>query len=629
MAGVPCDPVYICLLRHQFWIELWLVVHLVPNKFAKGSAWPMAWVFRQCDECCRDVPCHHMVNVQTRGGDVGSFCRKCADAAALTPSRIFAPESEWTGNECVECLKSLPCDHPRELVTEHPNARIQEYLDEGRVIYRDVCQRCKSTRAECDLCVSLYPSCDLVGGRCRRCRKQDPEDSEGSGRSVGTLSLSTTSWFSDGCEDGICYICETDDHHDEQGELILDSRCLACKKTEHPCRTGATCNGWQPRMMFRKGIKRLGPEGRYTTFIYNQMCDDCIAEANTFRKFILCDECHTLRPRIEFTVEMRQVWDVMGSAKDRNHPDVLATRNTRLTCNRCRPEAETIEASYFCHTCKAARPGREFIEEQVASFLLVNQRHLQCIRCYMQDRTDLPEESRYECARCQEEKHIRDFSPADMKAWYYGKRYAAWVCFDCRYPLCVRCEADPETAGKRPFRAVPHNALIEGRYYCPECRYLPCAGCGKAAPCTRYRFKIWLCRECATEGSYTCERCQEAVPVADVCRDSDRSLAHRGKGGTRSIYYCIACSRPRCAACGDAERDPSECKSDRSDVQLSVNGEDVRRTWYCSHPKCQAKKPKPCEKCGIVKDAAEFASKYAGTRNERKSKRCRSCEGKK
>jgi hypothetical protein len=184
----------------------------------------------------------------------------------------------------------------------------------------------------------------------------------------------------------------------------------------------------------------------------------------------------------------------------------------------------------------------------------------------------------------------------------------------------VRCEADPETAGKRPFRAVPHNALIEGRYYCPECRYLPCAGCGKAAPCTRYRFKIWLCRECATEGSYTCERCQEAVPVADVCRDSDRSLAHRGKGGTRSIYYCIACSRPRCAACGDAERDPSECKSDRSDVQLSFNGEDVRRTWYCGDCQecnfCRTRKPK----------RTSFRPRETGSGGINFSERCKECE---
>ena len=117
---------------------------------------------------------------------------------------------------------------------------------------------------------------------------------------------------------------------------------------------------------------------------------------------------------------------------------------------------------------------------------------------------DLDEESRFECARCEETKYLREFSPADQREWLLGKRYGSWVCFDCRFPLCVRCEEDPETVGKRPSHAVPHNALIDEKYYCPECRYPTCSDCGKAAPCTRCRLKIWFCRECSIEGLHTC-----------------------------------------------------------------------------------------------------------------------------
>ena len=77
-----------------------------------------------------------------------------------------------------------------------------------------------------------------------------------------------------------------------------------------------------------------------------------------------------------------------------------------------------------------------------------------------------------------------------------------WVCFDCRFPLCKRCQEseDPVVRGKRPLHAVKHNAFIGDDYYCLKCRYPPCRGCGKEAPSTKYRLKEWWCKECLRQG---------------------------------------------------------------------------------------------------------------------------------
>ena len=110
---------------------------------------------------------------------------------------------------------------------------------------------------------------------------------------------------------------------------------------------------------------------------------------NLMKKFVICDDCDTLRPRIEFSIEMRQAWGSVGSGT-KSWDTYMASR-TKFYCNRCSPEAETIEASYYCGSCKAKRPGNEFIDEHVTPFLLGERRHPPCIRCHMQTMTDLPE----------------------------------------------------------------------------------------------------------------------------------------------------------------------------------------------------------------------------------------------
>ena len=98
-------------------------------------------------------------------------------------------------------------------------------------------------------------------------------------------------------------------------------------------------------------------------------------------------------------------------------------------------------------------------------------------------------------------------------------------------------------------------------------KYLRCF----ASTSTKYRFAAWMCDDCKAKRSIkTCNHCKEIVPIADVCRDVEGHLAHRDKTEARSrnIHYCNACSRPKCDACGQAQRDLSECQSDRSDDKI-------------------------------------------------------------
>ena len=201
-----------------------------------------------------------------------------------------------------------------------------------------------------------------------------------------------------------------------------------------------------------------------------------------------------IRPAHCFSTEMQELWFQGGSEP--------------IVCLKCMKEGRAIStaAMHFCQGCKEERPEYQFLEERIVACMAGTDQaeELRCIHCDMQRRTDLDESKVYPCSTCKKQTHLRDFSPADQKEWLGGKRnYFRWVCYECRFPRCTKCQEsdDPLVQARRPVHAVKHNAFVDGKYYCLKCRYPPCQGCGKEAPSTKYRLKVWSCKECLSQGT--------------------------------------------------------------------------------------------------------------------------------
>ena len=144
------------------------------------------------------------------------------------------------------------------------------------------------------------------------------------------------------------------------------------------------------------------------------------------------------------------------------------------------------------------------------------------------------------CQTCKETKHVSCFSPLELKHWLAGERKQhTWSCYDCQFPPCCMCEGD-----QRPLDAVPHNARIDGKYYCKTHRYPPCQGCGQERPegslggTTRRDalFKPWTCPGCMQKDIFCNGACQKELPQHHFL---DAMLSDRRAKGDMRSAKCV------------------------------------------------------------------------------------------
>ena len=126
----------------------------------------------------------------------------------------------------------------------------------------------------------------------------------------------------------------------------------------------------------------------------------------------------------------------------------------------------------------------------------------ECARCLLNnEKHDLHEKAKssyYSCNGCKKKKSLLDFSPTTIKNFLQRRKKNFWYgslrCWDCQYPTCARPEC-----GQRPLHAVVgHTGWIKGKYFCRNCRYPPCSGCGKERQTIsgKVLFKKWQCATC-------------------------------------------------------------------------------------------------------------------------------------
>ena len=280
-------------------------------------------------------------------------------------------------------------------------------------------------------------------------------------------------------------------------------------------------------------------------------CDVEMGQQQRHTPVVCCDHCGRCLLRKNFTDEMLEKW-------------ASSTVDTveEVYCKECCGDGKkrSDEDWYQCHgPCKTEWPEHHF-EQSILTSCVGDGSILdrKCARCRVAA-SEASLDDKHPCLKCHISKHISDFGPVACKEWLSGTRTSGnetsrWLCFDCGYPACVKCETE-----NRPKYAVPHNAFIEGKYYCFRCRYPACNQCGKLRenPGTKHRFK-----------DYTCDECRDSL----VCYKCGKSCDEVRRGPIGEFFYCSnICRYPLC--------DKPGCREERPHGRMAKYRYDQMNTW--------------------------------------------------
>ena len=293
-------------------------------------------------------------------------------------------------------------------------------------------------------------------------------------------------------------------------------------------------------------------------------CQHTLGLTSECNNVIPCDGCGLTQRLEAFSTDMQGLWQALST-------EPLLCKSCEQKGQRGRParadDPELILCNFYC---KRRVPSTNFVATQLTEWTAQKMMLLaKCARCVVQD-MKLPADYAYTCRRCKEKKHITCFSALHMKQWLAGeRREETWACIDCQFPACCMCEDE-----NRPLYPVSHNALINGKYYCDNHRYPPCADCGKARPQTLEKKRIdgWRCEDCRgqDEELAQCAECLKLKPR----REFGDTLKYE-----RKQWKCLSCRRPGCRKCGK--------------VVLSMTKRNKGTVAYCS---AECRFP-PCTVC--------------------------------
>ena len=131
-----------------------------------------------------------------------------------------------------------------------------------------------------------------------------------------------------------------------------------------------------------------------------------------------------------------------------------------------------------------------------------------------------------------------------VKEWLAGgRRRKTWRCYECQFPVCAG-----SGCGKRPLHAIPHNALIDGEYFCERCKYPACGKCGQKQQYidSKRRFMDYICAGCLDAGMAP----REKQKICQRCKQPKDHAAFDRKKGRNAYNVCRDCQHPDCSLCG-------------------------------------------------------------------------------
>ena len=255
----------------------------------------------------------------------------------------------------------------------------------------------------------------------------------------------------------------------------METMTLPCRRCSDQSSDGEEV--WKPLASF---TMERNPDAIWNDVVskgQDAMCFTCRADlgADDTHCGMCCEGCGVVKTNDRFSSEARKRW----ASLDRHSILCLSCENAPLK----RSTAALIQCNGV--GCKQL-PEYHFLEEHLNQWKNKGTTvALQCARCYVRSKDFVgkkdPRTATFTCVGCDAKKPFVDGAPVTIKLWIQGKRqHETRRCFECQYPSCTKCQ-------QRPLHAVPHNAMIDGKYFCETCRYPPCQNIRNGAVCGKRR----------------------------------------------------------------------------------------------------------------------------------------------
>lgn len=224
---------------------------------------------------------------------------------------------------------------------------------------------------------------------------------------------------------------------------------------------------------------------------------------NNQNTLIACDGCGKNRTTTWFSDADVKAWNSSASP---NLRDIFCK-----ACTGDRVEKKDAQEVHCMGRCQRSLPEFHFDEASLVRWMAADITEAKCLRCAILD-DNVSQEEVYECRRCKQTKHISKFGHATIKEWNKGKRgrrYDQWTCYECQHPACAKC-------GKETMYAVAINILMDGQYFCTDCRYEKCIVCKvNQRRCLKpdRAFQSYTCPDCTGSGG-NCLNCGKKISYA-------------------------------------------------------------------------------------------------------------------
>ena len=241
-------------------------------------------------------------------------------------------------------------------------------------------------------------------------------------------------------------------------------------------------------------------------------CRGELGDENTLRH-MCCDECGTIKPKDKFSDEQRERWQALDG-------HAVLCMSCEGTSSR-RSLAELVACNG--ELCLGRHIPTYNFDQNLLTYWRSKQlsADVHCARCYIRsdtcNRKMAGSTKEYECVNCRKTMHINLFSAVTIKEWLAdgGNNTQRWRCYECKYPSCNQCSS-------RPVHAIPHNAMVQGKYYCEDCRCPPCKVIRNGKVCgnrrdtygEKHRFKEYICPWCRESGNKPAVSLDAGIPAA-------------------------------------------------------------------------------------------------------------------
>ena len=381
----------------------------------------------------------------------------------------------------------------------------------------------------------------------------------------------------------------------------LLSMTLPCRRCTDNDASG--CEVWLPVRHFTVESKPK-PQAVYALLSQGQdlTCTRCQEQLGWKEPgSIVCNKC-----------EKRKLDDAFN---DVNRTRWLNEIASHISCNSCLGiQQNKRDVFVWCNGyCLKELPEYWFEDAKLVEWKTTNTISIlaRCSRCVLRD-DETYRDRTFICSVCNDEKFVQELAPHAAKSLLQKTSNQGTknrqTCVECMFPPCAKCT-------ERPLYALPHNARIEGVYWCHECKYPPCqvilddgvTTCSNTRlnPGGNNRFKAYTCPSCEAQKPNACSKHGDEVVkyLGSSCPRCARSGFPIATPVETEVFQISAgsCS----AVINDSVTTPSACMQ-KADSPCRWCHDEVREHFsldlihYTTLCICESCRKFPCAFCGKV-----------------------------